>query len=79
MTSGGRKSGNEQPYQRVFNDGVELAEDVLDAAGCLGLWLAGWLLFAVVLHAIFGDLPGLFDWLLLGASLLLACWLCSRG
>lgn len=76
MTSGGRN--REKPYQRVLNDGVELAEDVLDAAGCLGLWLGGWLVAAVLLNAIFGDLPGVLDWLLLAASFLLACWLCGR-
>lgn len=78
MTCGGRNRENEQPYQRVLNDAVELGEDVLDGAGCLGLWLGCWLVFAVVLNAVFGDLPAVLDWLLLAASFLVAAWLCSR-
>lgn len=78
MTGGGRNRENEQPYERLLNYGVELTEDVLDTVGCLGLWLGGWLLSAVLLNAVFGDLPGLLDWLLLAPSFLLAFWLCSR-
>lgn len=78
MTRGGRHPEDEQPYERVLNDLVELAEDLVGGVWFLLLWLVGWFLTSVMLNAIFGDLPGLLDWLLLAASFLLARWLCSR-
>lgn len=69
-----RDHASEQPYERVLNDGAEVALFVVSGWAFFGGWLGSFFASLMLLSTIFGDLHALVYWVLFFGTIPVGVW-----